>query len=56
VLTGDITEGTDGTVTVTLPTTLPVGDYQVEVEMLPGPHTFPSEGYVYLAVVADLNP
>ena len=44
------------TVTATLPTTLPVGDYSVEVEMLPGPHTYPSEGYVTLSIVSDLNP
>jgi hypothetical protein len=52
-LTGTI----DGqTVTATLPTTLPVGDYQVEVEMAPGPHTYPSEGYATLTIVRDLNP
>lgn len=44
------------TVTATLPTTLPVGDYRIEVEMAPGPHTYPSEGYAILSVLADLNP
>lgn len=54
---GTITAGTGGTVTCTLTAdhTATVGDYRVEVEMTPGPHTFPSNGYVTLSVVADLG-
>ena len=56
VISGVIDPGVGGIVTAMLPTTLPVGDYQAEVEMNPGPHTYPSEGYVVLSIVADLNP
>lgn len=55
-LDGAITAGTGGTVTVDLPDTLAAGDYRVEVEMTPGPHTYPSDGYAELSIVADLNP
>jgi hypothetical protein len=55
-LAGTITPGTGGTVTVAIPDTAPVGDYEVEVEMAPGPHTYPSDGYVILSILGDLNP
>jgi hypothetical protein len=57
-ITGTIAPGTGGIVTVALtPThTAVVGDYNVEVEMSPGPNTFPSSGYVVLRVTSDLNP
>lgn len=56
-VTGTIDDGTDGTVSVTLAPddTAIVGDYRLEVEMTPGPHTYPSTGWLILSVVDDLN-
>lgn len=52
----DVTGTIDGnTVTVDLPTDLPAGRYDMEVEMTPGPHTYPSDGYVRLIVQPDLG-
>jgi hypothetical protein len=55
---GTIVPGTDGTVTVALTPsqTAVVGDYNVEVEMSPGPNTYPSSGFVKLRISTDLNP
>lgn len=55
---GTITPGTGGTVTVALSPaqTAVVGDYNMEVEMSPGPNTYPSSGYARLYITTDLNP
>ena len=54
LITGTIDEQTV-TCTLTEEHTATVGDYRVEVEMTPGPHTYPSDGYAILSVVADLG-
>lgn len=48
---------TTGIVTITLSAddTAVAGDYQGEVETLPGPHTWPSSGYVPVSIVPDLG-
>lgn len=48
-------DGQTVTCTLTSDDTAVAGDYRVEVEMTPGPHTYPSTGYVTLRIVEDLG-
>lgn len=54
-ITGTI-DGQTVTCDLTAEHTADVGDFRVEVEMTPGPHTYPSDGYRIISVVEDLNP
>lgn len=47
--------GTSVTVDLTPTDTATVGTYQVEVEMSPGPNTYPSDGYASLRILEDLG-
>jgi hypothetical protein len=42
-------------VSLTADDTAVVGNYIVELELTPGPHTYPTDGYAYLTVIADLG-
>lgn len=51
------TDPTTGVVTIALTSgdTAIDGDYRVEVEMTPGPHTWPSGGWLLLRILPDLG-
>lgn len=48
-------DGTTVTITLTPLETARPGPYMVEVEMMPGPHTYPSHGYAMLTLLDDLD-
>jgi hypothetical protein len=49
------TPATEIEVSLTADDTAVVGNYVVELELTPGPHTYPTDGYAYLTVIADLG-
>jgi hypothetical protein len=42
-------------VSLTAEDTAVVGNYVVELELTPGPHTYPTDGYAWLSIIADLG-